>query len=101
MIEQAQLSLLQGQQGSYDASLNKATEWVSSYFEAEDSTTQSLLKGLNDLKSIQVSPALPDITSSLKALKAYLADIHDAKGQRDETAIRHRVNPTACWYCRW
>ncbi|WP_076715119.1 uroporphyrinogen-III C-methyltransferase [Motiliproteus sp. MSK22-1] len=81
MIEQAQLSLLQGQQGSYDASLNKATEWVSSYFEAEDSTTQSLLKGLNDLKSIQVSPALPDITSSLKALKAYLADIHDAKGE--------------------
>ena len=80
MIEQAQLSLLQGQQGSYDASLTKATEWVGSYFEAKDSTTQGLLKGLEDLKSIQVSPALPDITSSLKALKAYLADVHSAKG---------------------
>ncbi len=80
MIEQAQLSLLQGHQGSYDASLEKASNWVSRYFEAEDSTTQAILKGLKDLASVQVSPPLPDISSSLKALKAYLADVHSGKG---------------------
>ncbi|MEH6627451.1 MAG: uroporphyrinogen-III C-methyltransferase [Motiliproteus sp.] len=80
MIEQAQLSLLQGHQGSYDASLKKASDWVSRYFETDDSTTQSLLKGLKDLASVEVSPSLPDISTSLKALKAYLADVHSGKG---------------------
>ncbi len=80
MIEQAQLSLLQGQQGSYDASLNKAADWVGKYFEAEDGTTQALLKGITELKTVNVSPDLPDISSSLKALKSYLADVHKAQG---------------------
>lgn len=80
MIEQAQLSLLQGHQGSYDASLQKATEWVGKYFKADDGTTVALLKGLGDLKSVQVSPPLPDISGSLNALKSYLADVHSGKG---------------------
>ncbi|MCW8885886.1 MAG: uroporphyrinogen-III C-methyltransferase [Motiliproteus sp.] len=80
MIEQAQLSLLQGHQGSYDASLKKAGEWVGKYFKADDGTTQALQKGLNDLKSVQVSPALPDISGSLNALKAYFTDVHSGKG---------------------
>ncbi len=80
MLEQAQLSLLQGHQGSYDASLNKASDWVGKYFEADDPTTVALLKGLEELKSVQVSPDLPDISSSLKALKSYLAEVHSGKG---------------------
>lgn len=78
MIEQAQLSLLQGHQPSYDASLNKATSWIGRYFRSEDSSTQALIKGLDELKPVEVSPQLPDISGSLKALKQYFSDVHKA-----------------------
>lgn len=75
MIEQSQLALLQGHQQSYDASINKATDWIARYFREDDSSTQALLKGLNELKPVTVAPALPDISGSLRALKQYFADI--------------------------
>lgn len=80
MLEQAQLALLQGKQASYETSIDKATRWIRTYFEADDATTQALLKGLNGLKGVQVSPPLPDISDSLQALKGYLADMHNGKG---------------------
>lgn len=79
MIEQAQLALLQGHQQSYDASLSKATDWIGRYFRADDSTTQALIKGLDELKPVQVAPKLPDISGSLRALKQYFADIQSRK----------------------
>lgn len=81
MIEQAQLSLLQGHQQSFDASLNKATDWIARYFREDDSSTQALLKGLNELKSTQVAPQLPDISGSLRTLKQYFADVHSREQQ--------------------
>jgi uroporphyrin-3 C-methyltransferase len=72
MLEQAQLALLQRKQASYDASINKAHDWIGTYFEQQDATTQSLLKGLTELKSVQVDAEMPDISGSLRTLKAYL-----------------------------
>lgn len=72
MLEQAQLALLQRRQESFDSALNKAEEWLSTYFQQDDGTTQALLRGIGELKSSQVSPALPDISNSLTELKAYL-----------------------------
>lgn len=77
MLEQAQLSLLQRKQTSYDASLSKAHNWISTYFEQQDSTTQSLLDSINELKSVQVNAEMPDISGSLRTLKAYF--LHMAK----------------------
>lgn len=77
MLEQAQLSLLQRKQASYDASLNKAHNWIDTYFEQQDSTTQSLLSGIAELKSVQVNTEMPDISGSLRTLKAYF--LHMAK----------------------
>ncbi len=72
MLEQAQLALLQRRQESFDSALNKAEEWLGTYFQQDDGTTQALLRGIGELKSSQVSPALPDISNSLTELKAYL-----------------------------
>lgn len=72
MLEQAQLALLQRRQESFDSALNKAEEWLSTYFQQDDGTTQALLRGIGDLKSTQVAPALPDISNSLTELKSYL-----------------------------
>lgn len=81
MLEQAQLALLQRKQSSYDASLNKAHDWVSTYFEQSDGTTQSLLRGISELKSVKVTAEMPDISSSLRSLKNYLAHMTKLKEQ--------------------
>lgn len=72
MLEQAQLALLRKEQATFDRSLDKASKWVSTYFEAEDPTTQALLRGIDDVKTLKISPQLPDISGSLNALKSYL-----------------------------
>lgn len=77
MLEQSQLSLLQGHQPSYDVSLDKASEWIKDYF-LDDATRAALLKGLNEVKGVEVAPQLPDISGSLKALKSYLEDVHSS-----------------------
>lgn len=79
MLEQAQLALLQRRQDSYDSALQKADEWLSTYFQQDDGVTQGLLRGIGELKSVKVSPELPDITNSLTELKAYLHQMAELK----------------------
>lgn len=81
MLEQAQLALLQNKQASYDASLNKAADWVGTYFEEKDGTTQSLLRGISELKEVKVTAEMPDISGSLRALKGYFAYMTKLKEQ--------------------
>ncbi|WP_299182140.1 uroporphyrinogen-III C-methyltransferase [uncultured Neptuniibacter sp.] len=81
MLEQAQLALLQRKQASYDASLNKAQNWISTYFEQKDGTTLSLLKGIGELKEVSVTAEMPDISGSLRSLKSYLAQMAKLKEQ--------------------
>ncbi|SEG77989.1 uroporphyrinogen-III C-methyltransferase [Marinobacterium lutimaris] len=75
MLEQAQLALLQRKQEAFDASLVKAADWVGTYFDDKDATTQSLLRAFAELQEINVAPELPDISGSLKALKAHLSEM--------------------------
>ncbi len=72
MLEQAQMALLQRKQQAYDASLEKAHNWIATHFDAKDANTQALLRGLEELQGINIAPELPDISGSLTTLKAYL-----------------------------
>ena len=72
MLEQAQMALLQREQGAYDNSLVKAQTWAAEYFDKKDAATQAIVRGLEDLKPVQVSPEVPDISGSLRELKGYL-----------------------------
>lgn len=81
MLEQAQLAILQKKQASYDASLNKARDWIHTYFEQKDGTTQSLLRGIDELKTLEVNAEIPDISGSLRSLKGYLAEMTQLKQQ--------------------
>lgn len=81
MLEQAQLALLQRKQASYEASLNKAHNWINTYFEEQDATTQSLLNGLSELKSVKVTTEMPDISGSLRTLKKYVSHMTKLKEQ--------------------
>ncbi|MGB0467314.1 MAG: uroporphyrinogen-III C-methyltransferase [Pontibacterium sp.] len=79
MLEQAQLALLQREQGAYTSSLTKAATWIAEYFDPKDATSQSLLRGISELKTVQVSPEVPDISGSLSTLKAYLSKMTQLK----------------------
>jgi uroporphyrin-3 C-methyltransferase len=79
MLEQAQLSLLQKKQTAFDRSLEKAEGWINTYFEEKDPTTQALLRGIGELKSLKISPEMPDISGSLNALKSYLQQMTKLK----------------------
>lgn len=79
MLEQAQLALLQKEQNMFDKSLAKAEQWVSTYFDQKDPTTQALLRGLGEIKTLQISPELPNISSSLSSLKSYLQQMTKLK----------------------
>jgi len=79
MLEQAQQALLLRKAVSYQASLDKSAQWIRDYFDQDSSVTQSLLRSLEELKSVDVAPVMPDISTSLKSLKRYLQQMTELK----------------------
>lgn len=75
MLEQAQLALLQRKQQAFDTALIKARQWIETYFDEANATTQALLRGLEQLSGTEVAPEMPDISGSLKALQAHLREM--------------------------
>jgi uroporphyrin-3 C-methyltransferase len=79
MLEQAQLALLQRKQNAYESALGKAENWIDTYFDPQDATTYALLRGIAELKQLQVAPEVPDISGSLNTLKEYLQQMTKLK----------------------
>ncbi|KAA0876204.1 uroporphyrinogen-III C-methyltransferase [Nitrincola tapanii] len=79
MLEQAQQALLQRQQGAFRDTLGKASEWIAIYYESTDSTTQALLRSLDELKALEIAPELPSIAGSLEALKSHMNELRRLK----------------------
>lgn len=79
MFEQAQHALLQRRQAAYENSLEKASNWVTSYFQASDATTLALLEGINALKQVQVAADVPSINGSLTALQHHINELRRLK----------------------
>lgn len=75
LLEQAQLALLRQQQNIYETSLNRSIELISRYFDSDNSATQALSQALEQLKSLQVAPQMPDISGSLDKLQEHMADL--------------------------
>lgn len=76
MLEQAQLSLLQGNQVIYSNSLHKTTEWLKEYFVYDSTKVAAINKQLTLLADVKLNPKLPDISGSLKATKQYIDELH-------------------------
>tara|TARA_R110000868_G_scaffold33587_4_gene121761 strand:- start:7935 stop:9248 length:1314 start_codon:yes stop_codon:yes gene_type:complete len=91
MLEQAQLAMLRGDQNLYDRSLSRVNRWVSQYLPKEDQAVLALRELLSQLQQWQVSPAVPDISGSLQALRARMA--LDTTTSAAEPARTHTVEP--------
>lgn len=80
-IEQAQLSLLREEQEIYTASLEKAENWLRTYF-SMNADAEVVANQLALLKAEAVVQKLPDISRSLAALRDYI----DLRHPRDRPA---------------
>jgi uroporphyrin-3 C-methyltransferase len=77
MFEQAQMATLAGNQRLYEDSLAKAKNWLTNYYTLDKTAAQALTATIDEQARKPVDVALPDISASLRALKHYLATIHN------------------------
>ncbi len=85
MLEQAQTGLLREEQLVYQASLDKAQNWIRDYYPLNEQA-EIVLNDLDQLKKNIVQQALPDFSDSAALMKDYIA-------QKDKLAIaRHGVH---------
>jgi uroporphyrin-3 C-methyltransferase len=85
MLEQAQIGLLREEQHVYQASLDKAQNWIRDYYPLNDQA-QIVLNDLDQLKKNNVQQPLPDFSGSAALVKEYMR-------QKDRLAFsRHGGN---------
>lgn len=84
LLEQAQLAVLKADPIVYRHSLEQAQQLLADYY-LDSVEAQKLGQHLAELVTVDVAPALPDISSSLDLLHDYLRQLHQgpprAKGQ--------------------
>ncbi|MES9870674.1 MAG: uroporphyrinogen-III C-methyltransferase [Sedimenticola sp.] len=71
-LEAARMSMLRGDRILYIASLETAEQWLGDLFDTESQVARAMLGEIEQLKAIDISPALPDISASLMELRARL-----------------------------
>jgi uroporphyrin-3 C-methyltransferase len=71
MLEQAQIGLLREEQHVYQASLDKAQNWIRDYYPLNDQA-QIVLNDLELLKKNNIQQPLPDFSGSAALIKDYL-----------------------------
>jgi len=81
-LESARLALIQGNEPLFHDSLKNARTWIERYF-ADGGEKSSMLTSLKRLDEAKLTPELPDITRSLKALKEWSGN---QKSSKDTTS---------------
>ena len=70
-LESARLAMLQADQKVWQASLSYSRNWLFDYFDHQMPSVKSSVELLRELEKINVAPALPDISASLRELKKH------------------------------
>jgi uroporphyrin-3 C-methyltransferase len=87
-LEQARLALLSGENGIYHERLKTAENWLRTWFDVSDDRTRHVLNVIAELDAQNIQPALPDITASYQALKAY-------RGSQSQSRTQPQATPPA------
>lgn len=81
MLEQAQAALLREEAEVYQASLEKAREWLESYFPLNPQSVAAQAE-IAELQTAVISQSLPNFAESTQLLKAYVERRHAASVSR-------------------
>jgi uroporphyrin-3 C-methyltransferase len=71
-LAQARSAMLLNQASIYQASLAQVQHLLTKYYQAGTVQQQSMLEQITRLASVEVSPVLPDISASQRAIKDYI-----------------------------
>jgi len=69
-LQSARLASLKGDAENYNISLSSAADYLKVYFDSEQPEVQATIKTLQEIQGVKLSPVLPDISASLKMLRA-------------------------------
>ena len=72
LLEQAQVSLLSGNETLYRESLERAQHWVGEFFESDEAAARAMAREITQLTDVDVATSLPDISNSVQALDAVM-----------------------------
>ena len=71
-LEHAKFAVLSRDNANLEASVDQILQWLNLHFDNEDAGVTNVMASLEQMKEVQLSPELPDITASLQSLRAFL-----------------------------
>ena len=85
-LESARLSVLRADSGNLRASVVLIQSWLRQYFDTNDSAVINVMETLDQMQAIELQPALPDISSSVETLRAYLRGVANSEASEAVSA---------------
>jgi len=83
-IEEAQLALLRREAESYRLSLEQSEKWIKQYYDNSDPLTTSVLTIIEELKGYRLDPKMPEIDTTLKAVKVFSENWQQEKVEKQQ-----------------
>lgn len=83
-LEGARLALLRRDTQNLHLAVDSAQRWLEEYFAMTDPGVMNVMSSLQQLSSVNPAPPLPDISSSLESLRAYLREKASPAGAADK-----------------
>jgi uroporphyrin-3 C-methyltransferase len=87
-LEQARLAVLRRDTDLFRQDINEAVNWMANYFEAESPAVQSSEQALKAMLNIELQPAVPDVSGSLRLLREVMKQQSELAANSREAATK-------------
>ncbi len=84
-LESARQSVLRSDSQNLRSSIDLVLTWTRRYFDTSNSAVINVMETLDKMRSIELKPDLPDISSSLENLRAYIRENDSESSVADDT----------------
>ena len=71
-LENARLSVLNRDTDNFRTSITLITDWLLAYYDNSDASVANIIDTMSKMADIELDPPVPDISSSLETLRAYM-----------------------------
>ncbi len=93
-LEAARYAVLQRDTALLHSAIATITAWLGRYFAVSDRSISNIVESLAQMRALDLQPALPDVSSSLESLRAYIrADRPGANARENEPPENEAAAP--------
>lgn len=71
-LENARLAVLRNDTENLQTSITLILDWLNRYYETSDASVANIMDTLEKMQALELQPEVPDISSSLETLRAYM-----------------------------